>query len=311
MNARQQPYPIRRGYVLIVTLGLLVLSTTLLVAVARAAAQHVLQARLDQVDLQRRWGIISCRNAVLPRAEQLLVTTEQNENRAAPECHSIIQLGEDSFTLIVADEQAKANVNRLIDQSGVQSAEDRIRQAISGSGLNNRVRLRPSLVGDDSLTPTAQAMPLIEGPGQIFTDVGPQLLIQAGRGVAPPMQSLTCWGNGLLNIMRADKQSMHTAFTPALTQLEIMRLIDARDKVVQLPITSHTSGATASNQDAITSLLTSAKIDAGKRNKLAITGRSSCHSLWVIVKDRQRSWYWFSVVDDSAKNGPMVQSIVW
>jgi len=304
----------RRGYVLLMTLALLVLSTTLLVAVGRSVAQHALQARLEQNQLQQRWGTISCRSAILQNAEQILVSREQEEKRAVPEYRTTIQLGDDSFTLIVADEQAKANVNGMIDQFGIQGAEDRVRQAITGSGLVNAVRLRTSLI--DTSTPTTQpAGPpqLILGPGQIFDSISPDRLIAARSGVIPPMQTITCWGNAGLNVMRADQASMRLALTPMLTQIEISRLIGARDAVLKIPITSHlgnTADAPA-NTDAIGALLSQAHIDAAKRNKIALTSRSACHSLWIITADSRRQWYSLTVSDESNSTRPVASSIVW
>jgi hypothetical protein len=61
-----------RGYVLVMVLGLLVLSTTLLVGVSRLAVRAAVGARQAEDDLQRRWGVASSRKAVLPHAEAIL-----------------------------------------------------------------------------------------------------------------------------------------------------------------------------------------------------------------------------------------------
>jgi hypothetical protein len=302
----------RRGYVLLVTLALLVLSSTLLVAAGQAATRHALEARLEQSQLQRRWGIVSCRSAILSSCEQILVSREQQEGRAVAEFRTTVQLGDNRFTLIVADEQAKANVNMMIDQFGVQNAEDHILAAMSGSGLLNDVRLRPSVFADDSPAPAGPPQ-LIDGPGQIFDSVDPQALINSRYGSSPPMQNLTCWGNGTLNILRAGQESMRLSLTPALTQLEIARLIAARDRIMALPITSNlgSRAAPAANRDAVGPLLAEAQIDAGKRNRLPLAGRSACHSLWIIAADPQREWYSLTVSEENGKGQPILHSVVW
>jgi hypothetical protein len=297
----------RGGYVLLVTLGLLVLSTTLLVAVGRAAAHHALAARLEQSELQQRWGVISCRSAILGSAEQILVSQEQQQKRAVPQYRATLQLGGDQFTLIVSDEQAKANLNLMIDQFGAQGTEDRLAQSLTGTGLLNHLRLRPSVYADDPATTRPVAFPqLISGPGQVFDSVAPELLLS-------PLQNLTCWGSGALNVMRADQTSMRSVLAPALTRIEISSLIGARDKIMKLSVDLHlaASAAPAKNTDAISSLLAQAKIDNKVRNRLSLTTRSACHSLWIIVRDSRRAWHSLSVSDESDPNRPLIHSIVW
>src|SRR5256885_4397831 len=55
------PKKVRRGYVLIVTLALLVLSATVMVGVARMAIRQTSLARQAQDDLQQHWGVASIR----------------------------------------------------------------------------------------------------------------------------------------------------------------------------------------------------------------------------------------------------------
>ena len=317
MNRRRRTFSTaRRGYVLLVTLALLVLSSTLLVAIGRASAHHALAAQLEQNELQRRWGTISCRDATLPYAEQILVGTEQQEMRAVPEVRSTVQLGQDHFTLVIADEQAKANVNLVIDQAGEQAAEDRIRQALSGGGLVNDFRLRPAILFDNSIAPATQpaVAELIKGPGQMFNSVSPDQLINARPGITAPMQMLTCWGNGSLNILRVNRDAMlRCALGHSLSELEISRLIAVQVDIMKPPNTSHVSTAAkpAPNTDAIGSLLARAQIDPGKRNRLSLAVRSSCHSVWIIEQDPKRQWNSLWISDASNANRVVSPSIVW
>src|SRR5437763_1563779 len=119
----------RRGYVLVVTLGLLVLAASLMVGVSRAAFRRVVEARLAQDELQRRWGVSSCRAAVLPYAEQILITQESQRRRAVPIYRTRVELGSQTFELVLSDEQAKANVNALLGEAGASRAENRIRES--------------------------------------------------------------------------------------------------------------------------------------------------------------------------------------
>src|SRR5690349_12480075 len=74
----------RRGYVLVMVMGLLVLAATLLVAVSRTAGRAAMTARAAEEELQHRWGVVSCRKAVLPYVETMLTSLEQERRRAVP-----------------------------------------------------------------------------------------------------------------------------------------------------------------------------------------------------------------------------------
>jgi len=177
----------RRGYVLVMTLGLLVLASTLLVTVGREASRRALAARDAQSRLQHKWGAISCRLAIGSRCGDILAREEVRQNQPMPSLATDVSLGGQRFTLLISDELAKANVNALLEESDRSSVESRIREAISGSGMGNAVRLRPA----DAPVPGPTTRPMhmwITGPGQIFDRVMPQTLM-SGR-VSSPAPSL-------------------------------------------------------------------------------------------------------------------------
>ena len=78
MIARQaQP----RGYVLVLTLAVLMLASSLLVGIARVSLEHATEARRVQNELQRRWAMASVRTAILPFAEKILTHQETLSRR--------------------------------------------------------------------------------------------------------------------------------------------------------------------------------------------------------------------------------------
>ena len=89
--------------------------------------------------------------------------------------------------------------------------------------------------------------------------------------------------------------------------------IAARDRIMALSITSNmgSTAAPAASRDAIGPLLAEAQIDAGKRNRLPLAGRSACHSLWIIAADPQRDWYSLTVSEETGKGQPILHSVVW
>src|SRR4051812_49740737 len=123
--------PHRRGYILLTTLALLVLSSTLLVTLARSSILRSLEAKQSHQDLQRRWGQISCQRALLPHAETILLNHEKRYQRPFATLSSTVQLGALEFNLTLADEQAKANVNALLDLSDKPRTESQLRTTFS------------------------------------------------------------------------------------------------------------------------------------------------------------------------------------
>src|SRR5258705_789287 len=184
--------PKRRGYVLVTSLALLVLSSTLLISVARAPSARPPNARQSQEELQRRWGEISCRRAILPFAETILTQLEKRQQRPIAIHRAVIRLGAQEFNLIVADEQAKANINAFRDLTDKARAESQLRSTLSGSGLAAQVRLRPSNIPATYPTTRAVILPrLISSFGQILDSTAPQNLL-ASHGSSPaPAELLT------------------------------------------------------------------------------------------------------------------------
>jgi hypothetical protein len=289
--------PRRRGYVLVVTLGLLVLAATLMVSVGRASIRKASLASDAADDLQRRWGATSCRLAVMPAIESVLLDQERKIHRPVAVHRAQLTLGQQTFDLVLADEQAKANLNVLLDEGDRASAETRIRETMTGTGVGHLIRLRPDPTivssvrprtagGGNSATTVSATQPLlprrVTGFGQIFDDAPPAQLIGAS-------QWITCWGNGLVNVRRATEPGLKLA-TP-LTGVEIAALLRLRE------------GATPAG------LLRSANIKP--RPGLHLTESSTCHSLWIVARSSRREWHYFSVLDETHESSPGIVSFVW
>ena len=284
----------RRGYVLVVTLGLLVLAATLMVSLGRASLRRAALAREATDDLQRRWGATSCRLAVMPAIESVLVDQERKLRRPVAVHRARLQLGQQTFDLVLADEQAKANLNVLLDDADRAAAEGRMREAMTGTGIGHLVRLRPDPAivatvrtgrgGNPTTAPATQSLlpRRVTGFGQVFDDVPPGQLIGASAWV-------TCWGNGLVNARRAPQAALKLA-TP-LTGVEIAALLRLRD------------GSTPGG------LLKSANIKP--RAGLHLTESSTCHSLWIVARSSRREWHYFTVFDVTNEQAPGVVSFVW
>ncbi len=347
----RHPRPRRRGYVLVVTLALLILASTLLVAVGRAAIRHASAARSAEQDLQRRWGLASCRRAVLPYTEEILLANEPARRKNLARLDVSLRLGNQTFELIVSDEQAKANINAILDEAELTRTESRLRQSLAGSGLINNVRLRPTAgpvfilsneqptgasVGSTSpsgipptpptapsapAAPTTQPIlstnpsaPRISGLGQIFDGIPPVKLIRPMSGTRlAPIDLVTCWGTGAVNIRRTSEAALGLAAGRALTTVEINRLLDARDALQQQRTGGlSNSGAGRMTSDQLKQLVHDATAQAAKsRANLALVEYSQCHSLWIITRTGQRDWYDLSVIDSANAKEPQTFTYSW
>src|SRR5687768_18320417 len=98
MTRRTHEHP--RGYVLILTLGLLALAATLLVGVARASLRHAVAAREAVDGLQRRIGVRSCQSVVLPHAGDILIRQEQRRNASVAVLRTTVTLGDQRFDVV-------------------------------------------------------------------------------------------------------------------------------------------------------------------------------------------------------------------
>jgi hypothetical protein len=316
-----------RGYVLVMTLALLVLSATMLVTLSRAALRHAGAARSARDDLQRRWGALSCRRAVLAHAETILATAEAARKKPVPALVAAVRLGDLQFELIVADEQAKANVNAILANADVPRAQTRIRQALAGFGLANDVKIRPTygrvsaplLDSARADAPPGNDLSLtVGGWGQVFDDVAPPRLVRRpAGGKFAPAEILTCWGGGAVNARRAPDAALALAAGRSLTQVEINRLIDTRDALFQprpltLPPSEASPGQPRSPAERFGALLQSTASESLKnKGNLALVEMSSCHSLWIITRSSHREWYDLAVLDRTNPQRPVTFSQSW
>ena len=309
----------RSGYVLVVTLALLVLSASLMVAVSRAALAHATAARLGADELQHRWGVVSCRTALLPYAETILLTAESQHHVATPVIHGRVQLGEELFDLSIADELAKVNVNLYFDHADRSTAETRLRQALAGFGLVQNIRLRPdgrlqtadAPATSPSTQPTNTLPQWVTGYGQIFADASPEVLLTPRNGTRI-VDLLTCWGGGQLNLRRIPAAVLQMAAGTNLSgiaqnKLLAMRDLDLQGKPLPLP-----SPKTPLSKDPALRLIQAAGVDSKGLDKLPpLVAESRCHSIWIVTQDKRRTWHYLSILDRSDKDHPRSAAFVW
>jgi type II secretory pathway component PulK len=261
--------PRRRGYVLLLVLFVIALATAAMASVCRMSLERSLQADRAQTNLQRRWAVITCRSVLLPQSQALLDRAPDS----ASDVRRTLHLGRQSFTLIFADEQAKANVNLLYAQGKLAGAERAVRAAISDNRGDTPVTLRP--LPNPPVTDDEDALPQVfESFEQVFGRVSPERL----TGNPSPVAALTCWGDGTLNLHRASPQALRAVLGPHLPAAQIAQLLALRAK-----------DPTLDPGD----LLDLMALPDDRRESIEdlLTDQSACRSLWIISDSLDRKWY--------------------
>src|SRR5665213_644488 len=219
----------RRGYVLLLALFVLALAAAAMAGVCRMSLEKAVQAGRAEADLRRRWAVISCRAVLLPKAEDIL----RGGTNSVAEVRRSVRLNGHSITLVFGDEQAKANVNMLYAQSGLSGAEHEVRAIVATAGGGVPVELRPIPGRGKSFgTPDAadDDPPAFESFAQVLGQTSPQQLLAIRRTASSLTSSMTCWGDGSLNLRRASNESVRAILAGHLAAGEISRLLHAREK---------------------------------------------------------------------------------
>ena len=269
MTRHMSCQPRRRGYVLLLVLFVIALATVAMASVCRMSLEKGVQADRAQTDLQRRWAVITCRSVLLPKSQALLDRAPDS----ASDVRRTLHLGRQSFTLIFADEQAKANVNLLYAQGKLAGAERAVRAAISDNRGDTPVTLRP--LPNPPVTDDEDALPQVfESFEQVFGRVSPERLV----GSPSPTGALTCWGDGTLNLHRASPQALRAVLGPHLPAAQIAQLLALRAK-----------DPTLDPGD----LLDLMALPDDRRESIEdlLTDQSACRSLWIISDSLDRKWY--------------------
>jgi type II secretory pathway pseudopilin PulG len=260
----------QKGFVLIVVLAMLAIAALLSAGVARRSLDQSVAVAKKQMEMQRHWGEISCRQAVLNRAEILLRTAELQNGITTPALQTTVKLGDLTFLLVLSDEQAKLNLNTVF-RNGDRMA---VRQAVFMDSAVGQLRLRP----DSRATKTNTYPPAFASWGQVY-DFS-TFANNPEKNYVPLTQlgeHITCWGNGLLNINRADNESIRIACELAAPPQSASRLIEFRQE------------NPAWNLERLLK-----EVDISDRDRRAfrkvLTDKSRCHSLWTITSNENRSW---------------------
>ena len=264
------------GYILLITLIFVSLAATVLSGISLAAFRRLLDAQQRAEELQCRWGSISCRNALLPRAETLLQSAEAKEHGSIAQRLIQLPLGEQAFDILICDEQAKINLNDLYDRRGPIPAQQILEHLAVGSPL--KLPLKPP----DHFV-TAPAEQSFTSPAQFLGRYEPELIFPV-QGARSATTFITCWGDSRITLRRAPREVALAAGAPEITEYDVGRLLELLEKDPAL---------TVSRAIAQLGLTEIQRLAFAQR----FTDASTCHSMAIVCSSRQCKWYRLYVSD--------------
>jgi hypothetical protein len=293
---RRTPKGSRHGYVLLMTLALLVIAALAEAGLARRSLQSALEANLAQAGLQRRWAAASCRDTILAHADELFVLLEDAKDRrprwpAPGEIQAQFSLAGQSVELALGDEDAKTNLNTLYAR---KPADVRLVITDAAHGAFTP-ELRPDLTSEAKIRRR-----YFDSWGQVFPIASVLSEADGWKQLAQAARQITCWGSGKPNIRRASDSVLEKAATAAVGSETARKLLQARRTCQEdLLLDSVLEGLPIKRLDQV-------------KLRSALGDRSSCYSLWLALGDDRRHWYHLWVQGDRGSAVPGgVQSFHW
>jgi type II secretory pathway component PulK len=228
----------KRGFMLVMVLVALLIVGAAFASVARQTlSMH--RASIDaHLSLQQRWGLFSCQRSILPATDGILqslairIEPTRGKRQAFPSyAEDRVVLGGQVFALIVADEDAKANLNSLFELGGARACvqtlgallgphDSKLTQLVPARGSDSEATAKRSQLGpgglsggNDDSESRAEPWRTAEQPafrswGEVFDLSRVRLLAGDDRYVANLTRRITLFGTGRLNVFRADDDTI-------------------------------------------------------------------------------------------------------
>lgn len=269
---------------LILVLLLLAVAATALAQVSRRSYEAAAQAIDAEGQLQRQWLLKSAQRAMLERPERLLSTLGPRpvEAEGGGVVRLELELEAGRVELILADEQAKANVNAMLGWEDGERVQRRLETLIDAHATGRRLALRP-VPGSEAANGGSESRPAGERALLSFD----QLLAPAGQGGATPdwllnaqhpvAERITLWGEGPVHWHRAPAQVLEAVLAPHLGAAQIDTIVRLRREHPAMSSEALFSELAPSEQQR-------------RRLEQRLTDRSQTWSLWFRYDDGRRTW---------------------
>ena len=264
----------------------LIVAGLALVTLAQRSMRLSALAIDKQRSLQEKWGVLSCQRTLLPRADshfsELEKEAEEKREReslpvepAPRDFATSVVLGGIRFDLLLADENAKVNLNHAFHLRGRPGAERLVNRILAGV-FHPPVRLfaDPPKKPVDAFETLMddEALPVVFGSwGQVF-DLSRAVGPGSHRSLPQLTARLTLWGKGELNVRRALDDTLLNVSQLVVSQGPARQLQNAcRDEEKQ--------------EQQVDRLVEQLNVDQEEEFVLQemLTQHSSCFSLWTTV----------------------------
>ncbi len=268
------------GYALLLVLVTLTICSVALTGLATRS----MQAHVDSLErlqaLQTRWGRLSCSRSLLrdtplllEAVEKQISASERLSKRSFPVAITeTVELGGALFTVILADENAKLNLNALQQLGRPGTVTQSLRRVL---GPNAFRALR-----DLERIPTAR---VLGSWGDVFDLNRLRALEGSDRVLVELTRGVTLWGSGKLNIHRASPLSLELACKGVVTDGLARRIVERHDE------------SPALETDLLLRQTVLNETDRG-RLALLLGDGSTAFSVWIECEDRSQRTQHLSVL---------------
>ncbi len=271
----------RRGFVLVLTLAMILIAVMISARTANRSLTRTLQAIQAEADLQRRWGPLSLQQSLLARSTQVFHDAEVGQ-RTIPRpawYDGRVELSGTTYRLRLADENAKVNLNHLRRTRPA----DEFRRLLTEVIPTSKLALALTNTSPDGDHPEMTSW---ESWGQVFPNSRPEQLIDRTA-------SITCWGNGRLNLHRTSDKSIRLVLEPIIGMTDVDAILRQRREPTD--DNHRTSGVPQSSLvPAIAAPF--------------VTEESRCYSLWLISAESGEIEFHVREIWD---RGSLVSSFRW
>jgi hypothetical protein len=203
---------------------------TVLGLLAKVSLRRGVQSVDAELALQQRWGAITLQRVLLAGAPKIFDDREKRLKELGvagspppPFIRSAISFGGVTFDVMIADEDAKLNLNALYHHAGSTKLNQAIADIVPLSGRTSLrlvpaiepmlisreqvVTLRPDS-GQGEKERKAEIPAAFRSWGEVF-DLAKMSAAVGSEAALPNLTTdMTCWGSGQLNIRRASDQSI-------------------------------------------------------------------------------------------------------
>jgi type II secretory pathway pseudopilin PulG len=223
------------GFMLLMVLVTIVVVGVALTTTARRSLLASIAGAESQQAAQRHWGMISCQRVFLVAAPRIFEVSDRvarmpRGKKSAPpsKLQDRVLLGGNTFNLLLADEDAKADLNSIYDFANQRECQ-RALTRLCGPIAARTVALRPSReslgviqsreiesqskgdAADDQSSPVVTASVAtraFRSWGEVFDLVQVNRLAGDDRQLATMTRELTLFGTGKINLFRASDEAI-------------------------------------------------------------------------------------------------------